>query len=366
MDWRVHGSSLPSSKMILPLVITILLTGIIGTQYAFAETKTFLGTTSPSAWETESNWNPPGIPKKNDDVVINSVTVDISSDVLIGPAGSVTTSSNGDIRVVKQGSLTIQGTYTMDGLKDDLFAREGTIINDATGSINLGLAQIIVQGTGTGGIFINHGTIIGSLTGTPPVGEGPSNNDFNIVIQSGGLFQNSGTCTSTTKVLTGGTIEGISCVSGNNSFNEIQETEFVIEEIDNFIAPYFGTPVEQKLSNAMDKVDTALEELEKSPPDNEAAVGNMESAVGEIEAAVNEAMNLAEATQLMDDLTEIARQMADAAINLAMSEPNSLEEKISLAQEYLAEGDVLKASGDFKDAVNKYKGALSEAKNALN
>ena len=358
--------SLASSKIMVPVLFTILLVGIIGTQDAFAETKTYVGPSNGN-WEIADNWSPSGVPKKNDHVVITNTLVNIKSDVTIGPSGSITFNSDGNLRVNNPDSiLTIQGTVVMNGIKDDLFAREGTIVNDVAGSINLGLAQIVVQGTGTGGIFINHGTITGYLTGTPPVGEGPSNNDFNIVIQSGGLFSNSGTCTSTVKVLTGGTSEGISCVSGNNSFNEIQETEYVIAEIDNFIAPYFGTPVEEKLSNSMDKLDTALEELEKSPPDNEAAVGNMESAVGEIAAAVNEAMDLAEATQLMDDLTEIARQMVEAAINLAISEPNSLQEKISLAQEYLAEGDMLKASGDFKEAVNKYKGALSEAKNALN
>jgi len=349
----------------VPVLFTILLAGIIGTQDAFAETKTYVGPSNGN-WEIADNWSPAGVPKKNDHVVITNTLVNIKSDVTIGPSGSITFNSDGNLRVNNQGSiLTIQGTVVMNGLKDDLFAREGTIVNDVAGSITLGLAQIIVQGTGTGGVFINHGTINGYLTGDPPVGEGPSTNDFNIVIQSGGHFQNSGTCTSTIKVLTGGTIEGISCVSGNNSFNEIQETEYVIKEIDNFIAPYFGTPVEEKLSDAMDKLDSALEELNKSPPDNEAAIGNMEGAVGEIEAAVNEAMDLAEATQLMDNLAEIARQMANAAINLAISIPNSDQEKISDAQEYLAEGDLLRASGDFKDAVNEYKGALSDAKGAL-
>jgi len=349
----------------VPMLFTILLAGIIGTQDAFAETKTYVGP-SNGDWKIADNWSPSGVPKKNDHVVITNTLVNIKSDVTIGPSGSITFNSDGNLRVNNPDSiLTIQGTVVMNGISDDLFAREGTIVNDVAGSINLGLAQIIVQGTGTGGVFINHGTITGYLTGTPPVGEGPSTNDFNIVIQSGGHFQNSGTCTSTINVLTGGTIEGISCVSGNNSFNEIQETEYVIKEIDNFIAPYFGTPVEEKLSDAMDKLDTALEELNKSPPDNEAAVGNMEGAVGEIEAAVDEAMNLADATQLMDNLAEIARQMANAAINLAISQPDSDQEKISDAQEYLAEGDLLRASGDFKDAVNEYKGALSEAKGAF-
>jgi len=356
----------------VPILFTILLAGILGTQDAFAVTKTYVGGDNTD-WEDANNWNPPGVPKKNDNIEIKAVPdtgalrVNINSDVTIGPSGSITSYNGAQLRVNDPAALlTIQGNYIMNNFKDDLFAREGTIVNDVTGSITLGLAQIIVQGTGTGGVFINHGTITGSLTGTPSVGEELGNNDFNIVIQSGGFFSNSGTCASSIRVLTGGTSEGISCVSGNNNSNPTQETEFVIDEIDTVIDPYGGTPVEEKLLDALDKLDSALEELEKPIPDYEAAIGNMEGAVGEIEAAVNEAMNLAEATEIMDNLAEIARQMAESAINLAISDPNSLQDKITTAQEYVAEGDALRASGDFKAAVNKYKGALSDAKGALN
>jgi len=356
---------LVSSRIMVPVLFTILLAGIIGTQDAFAfTTKTYIGEHNGD-WEISENWSPSGVPEKNDHVVITNTLVNIKSDVTIGPSGNIAFNNDGNLRVNNPGStLTIQGTVVMNGIKDDLFSREGTIVNDVMGSILLDQGQVHVQGTRTGGIFINHGTITGTLTGTPPPGEAPSTNDFNIVIHSGGFFSNSGTCPLPLKVLTGGTIE-VSCFYENTNFNLNQVTEDTIDQIDSVSQQYSGTPVEDKLLAAMDKLDTALVELAKPTPDNEAAIGNMEGVVGEIEAAISESMDLAEATQIMDDIAEIVRQMAVSAINLALNEPNADSVMLSDAQNYLAEGDMLRDSGAFKDAVNEYKEALSEANGAL-
>ena len=151
----------------------------------------------------------------------------------------------------------------------------------------------------------------------------------------------------------------------NGYVDVIQETEDAIAQIDSVIQQYSGTPVEDKLLDAKDKVETALEELNKSPPDNPAAVGNLEGAIGDIQAAMDIALNEADGTQIMDQLAGIARQLAVAGINSALNQPNSDQEMISDARDFLAEGDMLRDSGAFKDAVNNYKDALEEAEDAL-
>jgi len=191
-------------------LFTIFLTGIFGTQNSFAEIKTWDGPPG-GTWGVPMNWMPDGVPNENDDIVINGPTlVNIESDVTIGPLGSVTTSNNADLRIAQSGkTLTIQGSYTINDVDSDLIAREGTILIGCAGIVSLGQGQLTAQGTGTGGIIVNHGTVIGTLTGTPPPGEDPSSNDFNIVVQSGGLVQNGGTLPTTILVIDGGTFETI-------------------------------------------------------------------------------------------------------------------------------------------------------------
>jgi len=172
-------------------------------------TKTYVGP-SNGVWELDNNWSPPGIPNQNDDIVITNTLVNIKSDVTIGPSGRITFDLDGNLRVNDPNALlTIQGSVVMNDGSDDLFAREGTILIDCTGSITLDQGQVIVQGTGTGGIFINHGIITGTLPGGDPPPPPKNANFFNIVIQSGGLFQNSGTLPSTILVLPSGTFETI-------------------------------------------------------------------------------------------------------------------------------------------------------------
>jgi len=198
-------------KSLCPIIFGIFILVGIGLSFteAFADTKTYVGLFG-GHWEIADNWSPSGVPNQNDDIVITNTFVQIKSDVTIGPSGSITFDLDGNLRVNNPGSiLTIQGTVVMNDGSDNLIPREGTIINDCTGSITLNQGQIVVQGTGTGGIFINHGIITGTLTGVPTPPELPSSNDFNIVIQSGGLFQNSGTLPSTILIQPGGTFETI-------------------------------------------------------------------------------------------------------------------------------------------------------------
>ena len=187
-------------------LFTILIANILGTQDAFAVTKTYVGGDN-SDWDVAIHWDPRGVPDQDDDIVIiaqGALRVNINSDVTIGPSGSITTDLGSVIRAVNPGSLTIQGTYTMNNLADALVARGGTIENDCTGIITLAEGVMFTQTfSGNGGTIINHGTITGTRLG------GSSNQDNSIFLLSGGLLQNSGTLPSAILVNDGATFETI-------------------------------------------------------------------------------------------------------------------------------------------------------------
>jgi len=143
-----------------------------------------------------------------------------------------------------------------------------------------------------------------------------------------------------------------------------EQVQVLSDELQTIIDDNLGTPLEDKLQDALDSLQTALDELNKTPPDNQAAVGNIEDAIGDLEAAVNEELDPGVGTQLMDTLAGIARQLAVNAIDEAVAAGGDSGE-ISDAQQSLADGDALRTSGDYKDAVNKYKDALSKAESAL-
>ena len=187
---------------------------------AFAETKTYVGVDN-SDWDVADNWDPQGVPDQDDDIEINpgpgdpppALRVNIFSDVTIGPSGSITTDNGATVRAVNPGSLTIQGTYTMNHETDALVARGGTIENDCTGIITLAEGVMFTQTfSGNGGTIINHGTITGTRQG------GSTNQDNSIFLLSGGLLQNSGTLPSAILVNDGATFETIPsiCPIGGN------------------------------------------------------------------------------------------------------------------------------------------------------
>ena len=144
-----------------------------------------------------------------------------------------------------------------------------------------------------------------------------------------------------------------------------QATQDAIDALQDIIDGNPGTPLADKLEDALDKLQTALDEFDKDPPDNQAAIGNIEGAVGDIEAAVNDGlMELGQGTELLDQLAMIARQIAVDALEAALAEGGEADE-IADAQEALAEGGALKSLGAFKGAVNKYKDALAKAESAV-
>ncbi len=140
-----------------------------------------------------------------------------------------------------------------------------------------------------------------------------------------------------------------------------------INELGNLVEPDAGSPLAEKLNDAIDKLQTALDELNKIPPDNQAAVGTLEGAVGDVEAAVKDGLLDAaqgeEIEEIMDELAGAARQLAESEIEDATARGGDLD-KIVEAGGALAAGDALRGEGAFKDAVNKYKDALAKAEGA--
>jgi len=181
------------NKIHFALIFTLFTIFIFPILDAFAETKTYKGLDN-GAWEVPGNWMPFGVPSQDDDIVIDPLSpvlalrVRIVSDVTISPSGSITTDNGGTIFVFNPGSLTIQGTYTMNFEEDTLTAFGGIIDNGCTGMIKLNDGLLLARVTlGNVGTIINHGTIEGNRVGgdTPP--------DNSIFLLTGSFLLNSGT-----------------------------------------------------------------------------------------------------------------------------------------------------------------------------
>ena len=143
-----------------------------------------------------------------------------------------------------------------------------------------------------------------------------------------------------------------------------QQIEALIGKLQGIVAGNPGTPLADKLEDAIAKLETALQELNKTLPDNQATVGNIEGAVGDLEAAVNDGLlDPVEGAQCMDQLAGIARQLAVNALDEAITRAGDVT-VIADAQQFLADGDALRALGAFKDAVREYKDVLAKAESA--
>ncbi|MCK5644914.1 MAG: PKD domain-containing protein, partial [Gammaproteobacteria bacterium] len=135
----------------------------------------------------------------------------------------------------------------------------------------------------------------------------------------------------------------------------------LVDDLQQIVNDNPGTPLADKIEDALASAETACEELQKTPPDNQAALGKMEGAVGDLEAAVEDGLLAAEeGEELMEQLDEIAHRMAADAIEDAIDQGGD-PDKIAEAEECLEEADSLRDEGKHKDAVAAYKDALSKA-----
>ena len=101
----------------------------------------------------------------------------------------------------------------------------------------------------------------------------------------------------------------------------------LIAHLEQIVLDNSGTPLADKVEDALANAQTALDELTKTPPDNQAALGNIEGAVGDLEAAVKDGLlDPVEGTQLMDEFTAIARQLVVEALNQAIASNGDQDE----------------------------------------
>jgi YVTN family beta-propeller protein len=219
-------------------------------------------------------------------------------------------------------------------------------------------------------------SVIATATNTVVATIGVGLEPFDVAIKPGGAFAyvtNLGS--NTVSVIDTSTNTVSATVPVGNTPHDVAITPLVIpgqqlenacDDLQDIVDNNPGTPLADKVEDALGKCQTAKDELAKEPPDNQAVVGNIEGVVGDLEAAVkDELLDAEQGMQLMDQLAGIARLLAVDAIDQANADPQSDPDSISEAEQYLADGDLLVEYEAFKDAVNKYKDALSKAESAL-
>lgn len=125
-----------------------------------------------------------------------------------------------------------------------------------------------------------------------------------------------------------------------------------------------GTPLADKIDDALAKLGTARAELAKQPPDRQAALGALEGAAGDIEAAVQDGLlGAGQATPVLKQLAAVAHLLASTEIEEAVARGGRAAE-IEKAQQALAAGEARESAGAYKDAINRYKDALAIAEDA--
>jgi hypothetical protein len=165
--------------------LLLLVLGLLCTQYSFAQTKTWAGTTTD--WHTPENWNPVGVPTSSDDVIINTATTNpvISSDaaaktISISVTGALLTvnsgatltviNSAGSAMLISNGGLTNNGTIVASDTNPVEVSQEAaiflsfsaTLTNNGTITVNGGANFGIRMATSTinnqsGGIITSNG-----------------------------------------------------------------------------------------------------------------------------------------------------------------------------------------------------------------
>ena len=142
------------------------------------------------------------------------------------------------------------------------------------------------------------------------------------------------------------------------------QVEQTAREIERRIARSPGTPLADKLEDALAKVSAAADKLRQARPDRQGALGEIEGAVGDLDAAATAALQpRGAALDLMNGIAAVARDLADDAIAEAVARRGNPNE-IADARAALARGDARRRARGFKDALAAYKDAASKAEGA--
>ena len=142
------------------------------------------------------------------------------------------------------------------------------------------------------------------------------------------------------------------------------QLERIAREIERRMARSPGTPLADKLEDALAKVNAAGEKLRQARPDRQGALGELEGAVGDLDAAASAAGQPRGAgVDLMDRIAGVARELAENAIRDALASRRN-SSKIAEARAAFARGDARRRARGFKDALAAYKDASSKAEGA--
>ena len=145
---------------------------------------------------------------------------------------------------------------------------------------------------------------------------------------------------------------------------QARQLDRLAREIERRMARSPGTPLADKLEDALAKVNAASDKLQQARPDRQGALGELEGAAGDLEAAVSDGLQPRGAgVEMLDEIAGAARQLARDAIDDAAARRRN-SSKVAEARAALARGDGRRRARGFKDAVAAYKDAASKAEGA--
>ncbi len=183
------------NKVLFAVLFLVSFSVLLGSQEAFAVTKTWTGLAGNDNWTDGANWSPVGAPSSSDDVVIPAAEdVIMNTDFTINGGGSITIQADGLLRVPKDQTLTnSNGMVTNSGF----FFVDGKVVNTFGDTIeNKAGALWGVKGDGSAnnGVVINEGTVNseGEIEGDNSVWE--NSGTFNIK-KNGGMDLTTGSFT---------------------------------------------------------------------------------------------------------------------------------------------------------------------------
>jgi hypothetical protein len=144
----------------------------------------------------------------------------------------------------------------------------------------------------------------------------------------------------------------------------ISELTGAADDLKRIIAAQRGTPVADKLEDALAKFESAMGKLRGAPADLQGGLGDLEGAAGDIEAAVTSGLLRARAaTAPMGRITRAARQIAVRAVADAVAR-RADSTKIGEARRVLGVGDAERNASRYKNAVAHYRDAVAKAQGA--
>jgi ADYC domain-containing protein len=153
-----------------------------------------------------------------------------------------------------------------------------------------------------------------------------------------------------------------SCSAGGFSGGVLLRNKYNSAGLVGIVQNLVATTPDDKLEDALGKLQAGFAALAQSNPDRAAAVGQFEGAVNDLESATT--LSAGYADGLMNRVTGVAKFQATSAIGANACNAQNPGE-LTVANQLLAQGDQARSQGDHKQACAKYKEAIDKAEDAL-